>query len=240
MRKKRFLELKKPYLHNLEKAAHVSYHDQICTFMAEAGVGQNADVAELLARYRSCIDRQLKSLVYHRDLESTPLVSEANERCNTRYRYILGCLANSVYFFDTDSEGRAERLRKEILKRYPMRVCQAAMPLRLSKFRGLVSNLMEDWQDLVEALHLEHDLELLQQHVDEYEKAFTQRVQEKVDRPKAVSTKLRHEMDSLSHLLLLYVQAWANTPTTDKMRREFYAAMYHLLEECNAVAKEFE
>lgn len=236
MARKKFLETVRPRLHNLSKAKHVDYHEHLCTLMEEAGLASQTDVNMMLEQYRAAINKQYKSIVYQRELEGTPSVTEALENCNNRYRYIIGSLANSQNISSSESEERANLLREQILKRYTMRLCQAAIPERMEKFEGLIINLREEWQDILDVLNLDGELTLLKNYIEEYYKAYNLRIDEMTNRPKAVSENLRHEMDELNHILLLYITAWANTTSSDAKRKKFYTSMGKLLKQCNEVA----
>jgi len=240
MAKKKFLEAERPRLHNLSKAKHVEYHEHICSFMEKAGLNDQQDICNLVERYRAAIDEQHKSIVYQRELNGTPSVTEALENANNRYRYIIGNLANSLYAFEMESVERTNLLREQILKRYSMRVCQAAIPVRMTTFESLVSSLRADWQDVIGVLNLDGELTMLSNYIEQYYKASALRIDEMVNRPKAVSLKLRHEMDELNRVLLLYVTAWANTPSSDSARKKFFASMTKLLKECNKVANDIK
>jgi len=204
--------------------------------MEEAGLASQPDVDEMLVRYRAAIKEQYKAIVYQRELKGTPSVTEALENCNNRYRYIIGCLVNSLHIFEMESEERTNLLREQILKRYSMRLCQAAIPERMEKFEGLILNLREDWQDVIDVLNLDGELTLLKNYIEQYVKAYNLRIDEMANRPKAVSANLRREMDELNQILMLYISAWANTTSNNAEQKKFYSSMGKLLKQCNKVA----
>lgn len=233
MEKNKFLSSSYHLLRQKTNAANAEFHHLAHELMCEAGLDTIEDTAPMMTQYGALVAELPIDVAYHRALDTTPELTELDEKCNRAFLRIIKVLSLQNIGVNALPEERWQQLKLSILKPYPRKTLRKNRPLRYLDFRCLVDTLRESWMDVITSCGLATDLDDLSDVIQAMDANMTTNIEERADRFQSQSKQRRQSLDDLYRRLISYVSAWANTPSTGTTRDSFYTQMRQLLLSCN-------
>lgn len=213
-------------LSGFDSGSHLALHDELCKLVEDLGAPTLNMPADLLARWRTSIEKEVGNGFGKRaSLLTKQLAALDKERVQTLV-YLYSVVNGQRRSLVKERQAAADRI--EVRLRKFSKVRRSISRLKRTASIGNIVEILEELPTEVQRLDLEETLRVLKAQNEEYQALMTRRSQEQQITRRPPMSEVRPETDEAYAMVCRYVEASYLLTKTREVREKIYDLVLHI------------